>query len=263
MRRAPRGCGGQRRPAADRRGRTMPSTCSSPRSRRSSSRARRRSIRTSAVVLAITPDHLDWHGSYDALRRRQGADRPRAKPADDLLVFDADDADASAIAWPRRARAVVGFSPRSRRGRQRARGRRPVGCRRRRARCAPVAGMRRALVHDRTNALAAAIAALAVGATRPGSAPRWRRTRPSPTAWRWSAKLVGCSGTTIPRRRTRRERCARSSRSTRSCCSRAAATRASISACSRRRADRLRGVVAFGEAGARSRRGVRGPSRPS
>ena len=123
--------------------------------------------------------------------------------------------------------------------------------------------MRRALPHDRTNALAAAAAALEVGAhDATGSAPRSRRTRPSPIASRWSAKLVGCSGTTTRRRRTPTRRCARSRRSIPSCCSRAAATRVSTSrvlaaaAASHARRRRVR------RGRARSRDGVRGRRAP-
>ena len=64
-----------------------------------------------AVVLAITPDHLDWHGSYE----QYVADKARItahQRGDDLLVFDADDADASAIAAHTDAR-VAGFSRRA------------------------------------------------------------------------------------------------------------------------------------------------------
>jgi len=118
-----------------------------------------------AVVLAITPDHLDWHGSY----ARYVSDKARIaahQTADDVLVYDADDVDASMIAKTADAH-TVGFS----------RNTDAVG----RARevdgrlyaadgtvMASVSGMRRALVHDRTNALAAGIAARAVGATSAG-----------------------------------------------------------------------------------------------
>jgi UDP-N-acetylmuramoylalanine--D-glutamate ligase len=118
-----------------------------------------------AVVLAITPDHIDWHGDYEhyvSAKARIG----RQQTADDLLVFDADDPDASMIAAAASAH-VVGFSRRSE----------ALGCAREidgqlvaadGTTLAAVAGMRRALVHDRTNALAAGLAALAVGATTSG-----------------------------------------------------------------------------------------------
>jgi UDP-N-acetylmuramoylalanine--D-glutamate ligase len=117
------------------------------------------------VVLAIAPDHLDWHGSYDAYVAAK-ARITRLQTEHDLLVFDADDDDASMIAGSSRAR-VVGFSRRAD----------AVGCAREvggelvtadGAPLAAVAGMRRALVHDRTNALAAALAARELGATPDG-----------------------------------------------------------------------------------------------
>jgi UDP-N-acetylmuramoylalanine--D-glutamate ligase len=118
-----------------------------------------------AVVLAITPDHLDWHGGYEAYLAAKGRIGQR-QTDDDLLIFDADDPDASRIAAAARAR-VVGFS------------RYPdaLGCAREidgqllgadGSVLAAVADMRRALVHDRTNALAAGLAAIAVGATTAG-----------------------------------------------------------------------------------------------
>jgi UDP-N-acetylmuramoylalanine--D-glutamate ligase len=118
-----------------------------------------------AVLLAITPDHLDWHGSYE----RYVADKARItahQRGDDLLVYDADDEDASSIAARSDAR-VVGFSRHAdAAGRAREIDGRLVAADG--TVLAAVAEMRRAFVHDRTNALAAATAALAVGATPAG-----------------------------------------------------------------------------------------------
>lgn len=118
-----------------------------------------------AVVLAVTPDHLDWHGGFDryvAAKARITA----GQGADDLLVFDADDPVASGIAAGSGARRVgVSVRPDA------------LGCARVAdgdlvapdgAVIAPVASLRRALSHDLTNALAAATAAGAAGATAAG-----------------------------------------------------------------------------------------------
>jgi UDP-N-acetylmuramoylalanine--D-glutamate ligase len=117
------------------------------------------------VVLAITPDHLDWHGGYaqyvDAKARIT-----RCQDAGDVLVFDADDVDAAAIAAAGPARAL-GFSRR----RDAAGYAREIDGRLVDAAGEPlanIADMRRALVHDRTNALAAGLAAIAAGATTAG-----------------------------------------------------------------------------------------------
>jgi UDP-N-acetylmuramoylalanine--D-glutamate ligase len=118
-----------------------------------------------AVVLAITPDHLDWHGSYE----RYVAAKARItehQTARDLLVFDADDSDAAMIAAAAHARSVgfsrridaIGYAHEADGKLLSAEG----------APFAAVAEMRRALVHDRANALAAGVAALAVGATNAG-----------------------------------------------------------------------------------------------
>jgi UDP-N-acetylmuramoylalanine--D-glutamate ligase len=118
-----------------------------------------------AVVLAITPDHLDWHGSYESYVAAKARITERQTERD-LLVFDADDSDASMIAAAARAR-VAGFSRRND----------AIGYAHEAAGnllsaegapFAAVSEMRRALVHDRTNALAAGLAALAVGATNAG-----------------------------------------------------------------------------------------------
>ena len=120
-----------------------------------------------AILLAITPDHLDWHGTFDdyvAAKARITTHQTEA----DLLVFDADDANATTIAAHSAARRV-GVSLRS------------VA-----AECfrvvdehlvfpdgrtlVPIAHMSRAFAHDRTNALSAAAAALDIGATPEGIA---------------------------------------------------------------------------------------------
>ncbi len=118
-----------------------------------------------AVVLAITPDHLDWHGSFDDYADAKARIVSR-QAGNDLVVFDADDERAATIAAGAPARRV-GVSARAG----------AVGCFRvvddvlvfpdGRA-LAPVAVMSRALAHDRTNALAAAAAALDVGASVDG-----------------------------------------------------------------------------------------------
>ena len=118
-----------------------------------------------AVVLAITPDHLDWHGTYERYVAAKARITER-QTASDLLVFDADDADASMIAAAAHAR-VVGFSRRNDAiGHARVADGKLLSAEG--APFAAVSEMRRALVHDRTNALAAGLAALAVGATNAG-----------------------------------------------------------------------------------------------
>jgi len=118
-----------------------------------------------AVLLAITPDHLDWHGTFGEYVAAK-ARITEHQSAGDLLVYDADDAPATAVAGASPARTVgVSLRPDA------------PGCYR-------VAGdalvepdgtpivaldaMRRALLHDRTNALAAAAAAAPAGANAEG-----------------------------------------------------------------------------------------------
>ena len=119
-----------------------------------------------AVVLAITPDHLDWHDSFEqyaAAKARIFAQQS----GEDLVVFDADDPTA---------RRVCAAAPARRIG---------VSLRADARDCyrvvddalvypdgrvlAPLSSMRRSLLHDRTNALAAAAAAFEVGATSEGA----------------------------------------------------------------------------------------------
>jgi UDP-N-acetylmuramoylalanine--D-glutamate ligase len=118
-----------------------------------------------AVLLAVTPDHLDWHGSFD--RYADAKARITAfQSGDDLLVYDADDSQAAAIAAAARTRQV-GVSARAD----------ASGCFRivrdqlvfpDGTPIAPVSVMARRLAFDRTNALSAAAAALEVGAGVPG-----------------------------------------------------------------------------------------------
>jgi UDP-N-acetylmuramoylalanine--D-glutamate ligase len=118
-----------------------------------------------AVLLAITPDHLDWHGTFDEYVAAK-ARIAQWQSGDDLLVYDADNEYARAIAARAPARRV-GVSARAESdGCFRVVGAdlvfpdgRPL---------APVAAMSRALGHDRTNALAAAAASLDVGADLDG-----------------------------------------------------------------------------------------------
>ena len=118
-----------------------------------------------AVVLAITPDHLDWHGSFEeyvGAKRRIAA----RQHEDDLLVYDADNEFARAMRTTTEAR-TVGVSLRSdAQGCFRVDGANlvyPNG-----HVLAPLSTLRRALLHDRTNALASAAAALDIGADVPG-----------------------------------------------------------------------------------------------
>jgi UDP-N-acetylmuramoylalanine--D-glutamate ligase len=120
-----------------------------------------------AILLAVTPDHLDWHGTFAAYLEAKARISALQTP-DDLLVFDADDAGTTAVAVNATAR-TVGFS-----GRADA-----AGCFRvvddrlvfpDGRTLVPIATMSRAFAHDLTNALAGAAAALDVGANVDGIA---------------------------------------------------------------------------------------------
>jgi UDP-N-acetylmuramoylalanine--D-glutamate ligase len=118
------------------------------------------------VLLAIAPDHLDWHGGYDGYVAAKARICAHQRD-DDMLVFDADDSDAARIA-ERAAARTVGVSARTDRAdTYRVDGDRlllPDG-----HELARVHDLRRALPHDLTNALAASAAALAAGATVDGA----------------------------------------------------------------------------------------------
>jgi UDP-N-acetylmuramoylalanine--D-glutamate ligase len=120
-----------------------------------------------AVVLAIADDHLDWHGSFDAYVAAK-AHVFAAQRADDVLVYDHDDPVAAALAARAVARTIAVSLDPACRGAARVVGGRLIdesgGL------IAEVTSLPRALPHDLSNSLAAACAALAAGATRAGIA---------------------------------------------------------------------------------------------
>jgi UDP-N-acetylmuramoylalanine--D-glutamate ligase len=73
-----------------------------------------------AVLLNVAPDHLDWHGSFEAYRDAKAMIHHNQDPAD-ILVYDEDDAGARAAVSGARSSAV----PVS--GRRRAAGGGPEG----------------------------------------------------------------------------------------------------------------------------------------
>jgi UDP-N-acetylmuramoylalanine--D-glutamate ligase len=118
-----------------------------------------------AVLLAITPDHLDWHGSFDlyvASKARIAAHQR----GEDLLVYDADDARARDVAAGAPARRVGVSLGQDALGTYHITGERLVTVDGRDI--ASLRDLRRSLLHDRTNALASAAAALEVGGTLDG-----------------------------------------------------------------------------------------------
>jgi UDP-N-acetylmuramoylalanine--D-glutamate ligase len=118
-----------------------------------------------AVLLAVTPDHLDWHGTFNHYADAK-ARITSFQSHGDLLVFDGDDPTAAAIAASAPARRVGVSSRAEAAGTFRVVNDElvfPDG-----ATIAPVSAMSRDLAFDRTNALTAAAAALEVGADRPG-----------------------------------------------------------------------------------------------
>jgi UDP-N-acetylmuramoylalanine--D-glutamate ligase len=114
-----------------------------------------------AVLLAVAPDHLDWHGTFEHYAQSTAKIFAR-QSGDDLLVYDADDAVAAELASHAPARRTgVSLRPGAtgaytvRDGVLVA----PDG-----RELARTAELRRALPHDLTNALAASAAAIELGA---------------------------------------------------------------------------------------------------
>src|SRR4051794_27918775 len=118
-----------------------------------------------AVLLAITPDHLDWHGSFEQYVAAK-ARVTEHQGSGDLLVYDADDERAGAVARRSRARRIGVSLDADRPHMYRALDDRLITADGRDI--ASLGEMRRSLLHDRTNALAAAAAAFEVGATSDG-----------------------------------------------------------------------------------------------
>jgi UDP-N-acetylmuramoylalanine--D-glutamate ligase len=118
-----------------------------------------------AVLLAITPDHLDWHSSFEPYVAAKARIIEHQRD-DDLLVYDADDERAREVAAQASARRVGVSIRASVDGMYRVSDDRLIAADGREI--ASLRDMRRSLLHDRTNALASAAAALDVGATLDG-----------------------------------------------------------------------------------------------
>ncbi|MCU1429045.1 MAG: UDP-N-acetylmuramoylalanine--D-glutamate ligase, partial [Actinomycetia bacterium] len=103
-----------------------------------------------AVLLAVAPDHLDWHGGFEHYAASKARVFARQR-GDDLLVYDADDPVASQLASAAPAHRVAVTLDPAAEGAYVARGGRLLAPDR--AELARVAEMRRALPHDITNAL--------------------------------------------------------------------------------------------------------------
>jgi UDP-N-acetylmuramoylalanine--D-glutamate ligase len=117
-----------------------------------------------AVLLNVAPDHLDWHGSFDAYAAAKA--RVFANQRDrDRLVFNGDDEVASRLAESAPAQRV-GFTLGSDAGMFRIEAGMLVDSTG--ETFADVDEMHFSAPHDRANALAASAAAFAAGATRDG-----------------------------------------------------------------------------------------------
>ena len=118
-----------------------------------------------AVLLAVAEDHLDWHGSFRAYTEAKARIFASQRP-DDVLVYDADDAVASSLAARANARVLAVSLDPDRTGAARVVDGRLLDTDG--ELLADVAALPRGQPHDLSNSLAAACAALEVGATRAG-----------------------------------------------------------------------------------------------
>lgn len=118
-----------------------------------------------AVLLPIAEDHVDWHGTFEAYERAKARIFVNQRDGD-LLVYDADDAVATRLAASAPARRIAFSRADGAPDGYRVAGGRLVDagakelCR--------VDELTRSLPHDLANGLAAAAAALDVGATHDG-----------------------------------------------------------------------------------------------
>ena len=117
-----------------------------------------------AVLLNVAPDHLDWHGSFDAYAEAKAQVFAHQRDRD-RLVFNADDEVVAHLAESAPAQRV-GFTLGSRADMFRIEGSMLVDSNG--EPFAEVSRMPFTAPHDRANALAAAAAAFAAGATREG-----------------------------------------------------------------------------------------------
>lgn len=130
-----------------------------------------------AVLLPIAEDHVDWHGTFEAYARAKGRIFVNQRDGD-LLVYDADDAVATRLAASAPARRIAFSRADGAPDGYRVAGRRLVDpdakelCR--------VDELTRSLPHDLANGLAAAAAALDVGATHDGVREALRHFRTLP-----------------------------------------------------------------------------------
>ena len=256
-----RGRGREHRPAADRGGRRRRRRRSSPKCRRSNSQFAE-TFRPRVAVAAR--DHARPSRLARSFRRLRGGEGAHHRTSDRATISSSSTPTTrSPPAWPRTRPRVASGSRRAPT---------PTGASASSATrwCIPTdansrrsPSMRRALIHDRTNALTSAAAALEVGATADGVRDTLRdyATMPHRVALVGEA-IWGDSGTTIRRRRT----------PTRPLRAVSSFDSVVLLAGGRNKgldlsvlgtlAPRLRGVVAFGEAGPEVAAAFAGPATP-
>ena len=154
-----------------------------------------------AVLLNVTPDHLDRHGTFEpyAAAKLRVFERQRAGDTAVLCVDDAyvaalSDADVPGDATKLRVSgADLGPFEEA------------------------FAASRLRGPHNRANTACAIAVARALGAGEAGAADALRTFAAPAHRSRRCASCAACATSTIPRRRTSRRRCRRSPRSTRRC----------------------------------------------